>query len=70
MSDSDLSTKIQLPIIHYTSHRLSKFWQIEYETVRGPFPSDKSYSNKFNIFMSPRKSEKIFDGGETSTISE
>ena len=33
MSGFDLSTKIQLPIIHYTSHRLSTFGQIEFETV-------------------------------------
>ena len=29
MSDYDLSTKMQLSIIHYPSHRLSKFGQIE-----------------------------------------
>ena len=40
MSGFDLSTKIQLPIIHYPSHRLLKFGQIEYETVGGPCSMD------------------------------
>ena len=33
-----LSTKIQLSAMHYPSQRLSKFGQIEKETVGGPFP--------------------------------
>ena len=36
MSGFDMSTKIHLSIIHYTSNRLSKFGQVEYELVRGP----------------------------------
>ena len=35
MSGFYLSTKIQSSIIHYQSHRLSKFRHIEKETVRG-----------------------------------
>ena len=29
---------VQLSMIHYSSHRLSKFGQIEQETVEGPVP--------------------------------
>ena len=36
MSGFDLSITIQLSIIHYPSHRLSKFGQIEQEIVQGP----------------------------------
>ena len=37
MSGFNLTAQVQLSIIHYSSHRLSKFWHIELETVRGPF---------------------------------
>ena len=39
MQGFDLSIKLLLSVMHYPSHRLSKFGQIEYETVRGPYLS-------------------------------
>ena len=36
MEGFDLSTKIELSIMHFPSRMLSKFEQIAYETVRGP----------------------------------
>ena len=36
MSGFYLSTEIYLSNMHYPSNRLSKFGQIELETVRGP----------------------------------
>ena len=38
MKKFDLSPKLMLSVMHYPSQSLSKFGQIEYETVRGPFP--------------------------------
>ena len=38
MSGFNLSAQVQLSSIHYPSHRHSKFGQIEWETVGGPFP--------------------------------
>ena len=41
MCGFDLSTKLWLSVMHYPSHRLSKFGQIEQETVLGPVPQVK-----------------------------
>ena len=39
MKRSDISPKLKLSVMHYPSQRLSKFGQIEWETVRGPYKS-------------------------------
>ena len=48
--------------MHYTSHRLSKFGQFDYETVRGPLILCLNNEDTLNICMNEFGSEKlIFD---------